>query len=753
MRFRRLASLLVVTCLHAACSDPEAAKMRHLQKADEHMANEEYSEAILEYRNALKVDARFGEARYKLAEAYEKTDRGNEAAREYVRAAELLPHRADVQVKAGHILLGSREFERARKAGETALAADPRNLEAQLLVAHSLAGLKDMASAVREIEEAIELAPDDARPYTSLGTVRLVEGNRVEAGKAYRRAVAIDPRSVQARLALALFYWSENLRDQAEAELKEAITLDPKHLLANRALALFYLTAGRPADAEAPLLRLAETDDPSAVLTVADHYARTNRASEARAMYERLKANPRSRTLGVLRLASLDYTSGKWEQAHAALDEELKADGVKSDVAVLKARFLLVERKPEEAEGHARRAVELAPSSAAAHYALGLAQMRLQQVEAARKSFNETLRLNPRASGAELQLSRLSLASGKIDEALRLAENARKAQPGNLQARLGVARALLGRRDLTQAEAELKALRSDYPSVATVHALYGSLLAARSDAAGAGREFERALELDPSNAEALMGRVTGDLRAKKPAEARARVARAIGASPASAEVLVVAGRLEATLGDLAAAERHLRRAIEVNPSMLAAYGLLGQLYVRQNRLDEARAELEKLAARNPEALGAKTMIGMIYDIQNRPQDARRVYEEIVSISARAPVAANNLAWNYAESGEKLDMALQLAQSAKQQLPDSHEVDDTLGWVYYKRNTPELAIAPLERAARAAPENPQYHAHLGLAYAKAGRPLDARRSLQRALDLGSDFPGVSDVRTMLASLAR
>ena len=48
------------------------------------------------------------------------------------------------------------------------------------------------------------------------------------------------------------------------------------------------------------------------------------------------------------------------------------------------------------------------------------------------------------------------------------------------------------------------------------------------------------------------------------------------------------------------------------------------------------------------------------------------------------MAANNLAFLYADEGGNLDLALQLAQTAKQHLPNSAEVDDTLGWVYYKK---------------------------------------------------------------------
>jgi Flp pilus assembly protein TadD len=145
------------------------------------------------------------------------------------------------------------------------------------------------------------------------------------------------------------------------------------------------------------------------------------------------------------------------------------------------------------------------------------------------------------------------------------------------------------------------------------------------------------------------------------------------------------------------------------------------------------------------------MIGMIFDMQNRATEARQVYEEIVRATSRAPVAANNLAWNYADKGENLDYALQLAQQAKAQLPDRHEVDNTLGWVYFKKNMVELAIPPLERSVKKDPANSMYQYHLGLAYAKAGRKDAARRALEEALKLNRDFPGRSDAETTLAAL--
>jgi tetratricopeptide (TPR) repeat protein len=93
------------------------------------------------------------------------------------------------------------------------------------------------------------------------------------------------------------------------------------------------------------------------------------------------------------------------------------------------------------------------------------------------------------------------------------------------------------------------------------------------------------------------------------------------------------------------------------------------------------------------------MVGMIFQVQGRESDARRVYERVVSLNPRAAVASNNLAYMYAEDSSNLDQALNLAQAAKAAIPNDPDVDDTLGWVYYKRNLTSLAIGPLEQSVK------------------------------------------------------
>jgi tetratricopeptide (TPR) repeat protein len=276
----------------------------------------------------------------------------------------------------------------------------------------------------------------------------------------------------------------------------------------------------------------------------------------------------------------------------------------------------------------------------------------------------------------------------------------------------------------------------------------------KRDTTAARAAFERAIAIDPNNVDAIAGLTSLDVAAKTFGPAKARIEERIAANPKNVRLHMLAARFYAGTGDMAASEAALRKALELDPSHFEVYGALGQLYAAQKRLDEARREFEKLAQARPEAaVGSYTLIGIIQQLQNKNSEARATYEKVISLDSRAAVAANNLAWIYAEEGGNLDIALQLAQTAKAQMPERPEVNDTLGWIYYKKGLANLAIGPLRESVETDPKNAGYHYHLGLAYLKNGDLVKARQSLQEALKLQPDFDGAADAKQALASLPK
>jgi Flp pilus assembly protein TadD len=336
---------------------------------------------------------------------------------------------------------------------------------------------------------------------------------------------------------------------------------------------------------------------------------------------------------------------------------------------------------------------------------------------------------------AQLELSRVELLSGRTSTSLQHAREAVKNDPANLAAQVALVRSLLGSKDIAGARRVLGPLLSEHPNEAALHVQRGYLASAANDLAEARRAFERALELNSRLVEAISGLAAAEIASRDFAAARARVEAAVKAQPDNPEVHLIAGRTYRASKDPVGAERELKRALELAPDLQSGYTMLGELYLSQGRLADARREFEALSTRQTKPVAALTMLGVIAQMEGDNARAVDCFERVVDLEPRAGIAANNLAWIYAERGEKLEYALQLAQTAVQAMPKAPEAHDTLGWVYYKRGTAPSSVSAFRQALTLAGENPTYHYHLGLAYQLAEDPANARQSLERALALG------------------
>ncbi len=120
------------------------------------------------------------------------------------------------------------------------------------------------------------------------------------------------------------------------------------------------------------------------------------------------------------------------------------------------------------------------------------------------------------------------------------------------------------------------------------------------------------------------------------------------------------------------------------------------------------------------------------------------------------MASNGLARLMLQTGGNLDVALSLAQTARTGLPDSPVVSDTLGWIHYQKGAYQSAIGLLQEALKLqekskAPDSPDIHYHLGMAYAKSGRTALARQQFERVLEINPNSSHAADAKIQLAQL--
>jgi tetratricopeptide (TPR) repeat protein len=753
---RRQCLAILVFALAASISackkDPEVAKREFFASGNTYFDQQKYNEAAVQYRNAVQQDPKFGEARLKLAETYTNLKDFRNAYREYIRAADLLPSNVDAQIKAGTLLLLGDQAEDARTRADKALALDPKNVKAQVLRANALAGMKDLDGAIKDINEAIRLDPSQASSYANLGELQLAQGHKAEAEAAFNKAVQTNPNDVGAQLAFANYLWSTGRAQDAEAALKKAAALDPKNLLANQALATFYAASNRRAEAEPYLKKYVELSGTGpAKLELADYYIGSNRVPDATTVLQDLAKDQQYFAEAKTRLAALAFAAGKHEEGHKIVDEVLAKQANNAQALLTKARFLLAEHKNDDALTKAKAAVTADPQSVMGHYLLGTIYANRSDPEGAGQEFREVLKLNPRAVPAQLQLAQLEMRRGAGGSSVQLAEQAVSNQPQNPIARLVLVKSLTAKGDLPRATQELDKLLKDYPNASPVHTQAGVLAMLRKDSAGARKEFEKAYVLDNKSIEALAGLCAIDVGSGKIPDALKRIDDQRQKTPKNAMLEVLAARTHIAAQDAGNAEAALRRAIEYDSGNLTAYVMLGQVYLSQKKMDQAVGEFESVTKVQPKNVAAHTMIGMILQTQGKNAEAQKKYEQIMTIDSRSPVAANNLAWIYAEAGTNLDQALQLAQTAQAALPEQPEVNDTLGFVYLKKDLATLAVPPLRVSVEKDPKNPVYHYRLGLAYSKTGDEAAARRELEASLKLSPSSPNAEDARKILANL--
>jgi putative PEP-CTERM system TPR-repeat lipoprotein len=747
-------AICVVLVPLAACSkDPQAAAREHLEKGEHLRAQNNVSGAIIEYRRAVQEDPRLGTARLRLGDAYAQTGDSANALREYARAAELLPEDNDAQLKAGRYMLLAGQYADARATGERLLAREPNSVEAQVLIANSIAGLKDFETAIDAFEKAAQIDPTRSSTYSEMGAVQMAKGDLTAAEAAFRKAVEKDPKSPLALVNLAHFLWSRGDVVECEKLLKRAIEADPKHPLANRSIAVFYLTRNQVADAEPYLKTAAEvTSNPDSKYALADYYLRLRRLDDARAVVTPLTQNEATYIDASVRLAQIEAADDKKKEAHRILDGVLARDPRNIYALLLRGQIFLSEDNTANALTVLQTAVEGNPNAIAAHISLAQTYARRGSLKEAMNAFNDALKIDGTNSVARLGLAKLHLATGNAGDAVPLLLKVVEANPTLLEPQLMLLQGLIAVNDVPQATMLAANLVKTHGDSAAVQTAVGQLATLKKDDEAARLAYNRALAADPRSYQALAGLLNAEMHSKNFGSARALIEKQLAQNPNDPNLNMMAAQAYGAIGDSAEMEKALRKTLEADPHRLEAYAMLGKMYYQMGRLDLARSELEKYVATAPASVPGNTMLGTILDLQGKTQEAKARYNRALQIDPRAAVAANNIAWIDANSdGANLDVALQLAQTAKSQLPNQHEVDDTLGWIYYKKGLTSRAIDALETSALKSPNSPTYAYHLGLAYAKNGDSAKARKELERALRLRPDFDGADDAKKVLESL--
>lgn len=123
--------------------------------------------------------------------------------------------------------------------------------------------------------------------------------------------------------------------------------------------------------------------------------------------------------------------------------------------------------------------------------------------------------------------------------------------------------------------------------------------------------------------------------------------------------------------------------------------------------------------------------GMAYERLKEFKKSEIDLKKALEFRPNHPYLLNYLGYSWADQGIHLDKAMSMIKEAALAKPDDGYIADSLGWVYYKLNDFNSAVIHLERAVELLPYDATLNDHLGDAYWRAGRKIEAKFQWQRA----------------------
>jgi len=815
----RLSLVFVVAAMVtlAGCASDEERTAEHSARAEAYLEDGKPREALLELRNALKLRPQDAEINYQIARVVHEMRDLNDAAFFYEETLRLVPEHADAALQLAGLLLVS-ELERSQELIEGVLARDPDNSQAYGVQSELELVSGDAGAAYAAALAALERAPEDPRSFMQLGKVRRAQIRErklrkqppddllFEAGiEAFERAIELmdaDDRKMRGKAwrERSKVFSSQDLGDDTLAAVREAaeagLLEEPPDVVSVRGAAELAQRAGnlelehwaleRVVEVEPRAFRFwrrlatvsekideggaaqvlerllaLEPDAVGAFLVAADTWIALGRPEDAIAALEAAVQQAADPLPAYAALAEIHFNQGDHDESRSVL-EALESDFPgRLETKLVSARLALEEARYPAAATELRQVVQEKDDHMPAYRLLAEAELKLGEAAAAQQSMKtaDDLGTGGLAPVRWIRLrSRIEAANVEWNNVVRIMTLLNKRLEGKLLPadRVVLARALYGTGKPQPAKNQLTQvleLESPPPGAAVLFAQHegrrdpAGARKALNAAAGEGsdwrliRELAR-LELEQGDVEAAIARIDAALDE-------------IELDFGRAQLLLMRARLLGGQGELDRAVADAEKALEIDPSARSGIRVLVGLLQAQGRGDQALAELKEAREEGHLSKRGHALLARLLMERGNVEEAKPILEELVAKDA-SPGLRNDLAYVITVTGGDKRRALELAQSARADDPESAAIADTLGFVYLELGMVEAAAdqfrsaLDLEAEGSALWSSAQFR--LGLALKAQGREEDAFHAVEMALATGTDFPEADAARQELAALA-
>ena len=481
--------------------------------------------------------------------------------------------------------------------------AQNEQAETHLERGQEMAQAGELQPAENEFRTAAKLKPNDAEILSSLATVLAIEKKLEESTTLFERSLKLNPRDVRSRRHLAANLYQLRRYSEAKQNLKIVLKAEPNDPQARLLLGLVSENTGDYATAVSMLASFPAlpSGQPEAAIALARSYYRIGDARKAANCLHALASGP----LG--------------------LQGALLGAQVADDMRDFATAESLVNGVPADS-----------PSFGSAQYRLAIVKFHTKQYRESERILQGLIDTGKR-NGEILRLLAWCYHNRNRDEdAIRTFREAVQMDPTEERNYLDLGALLLEERKFSAASELANRTVNAFPASANALVLLGSVEFASERFTDAAKTYSRALGIDRSNVEAILGLAKAQAAAGMGREAKATLEEAMKKFPGKASfelelALLLLKENDEKSNSQVRAEHLLGAAAKHDPMLAEAQSQLGELALRRGQTAVALTYLENAVRLSPDSARAHFALARGYRRAGRVEEAARetgVYEKL-----------------------------------------------------------------------------------------------------------------------------
>ncbi|MDO9219805.1 MAG: PEP-CTERM system TPR-repeat protein PrsT [Thiobacillus sp.] len=735
-------ALSLAVALPGCDSTANLTEQEHIQRAKDFEDKGNFKGSIVELKNAIQKNPNSPQARLLLGQVYLKAGMGAEAEKELSQAEKLGVNPETIKPQLGEALLLMGEYKRVLDDIQPSEKTSQTNL-ARILQIRADAMLKQgmLKEGCSLFQQSLDTATNNAPTYWGLAQCAIAEHDMPKARQWLDAALKINERQAQTWSFIGDWEQLNKNSPAALAAYTRALGTEPNNLKALQDRATLNIAMGRLEQARQDLEKIQKLAPKSlgAIYLQALYDFQQKKFPETRdGLQEVLKLAP-DHMPSVLLAGTTAYALGSYQQSESHLQRFLARFPGHAFARRIMAATQIKLNQPDKALE--TLAPLLAPGTHDAQ-ALAMASDAYRakgENQNAAALLERAALIDPKSAAIQTQLGLTHLTTGDSLLAITKLESAAALDTNQYKAESLLAQTYLNRREFDKALVAIDALEKKLKGSAITHNLRGNAYLGKNDQTNARKSFELAVKTDPRFFPAVASLAQLDLADRKPELARQRFERMLENDKGNLQAMMA-------LAGVAAMQKQdqdyvgwLKKAEKAHPQAMPPRTALVAYYLGKHNFPDAMAVANEAVNLSPDSPEALTLLGNTQMAVGDRTKAVVTFAKLAQKTDYSPDAFLQLAMAQVSNKQYKEARVSLQKALKLKA-DHLPSQEAMIRLEMTENKPEAALQIARVMQAQHPKSPLGYDREGDLHLAQNQIPQAVAAYQQALDKGAGAPG-------------